>query len=613
MRLTFCIAISFLFISADALAEQVGTRVLHFPNEHAVGRLKVRDVNSENSSYQNMLSLPHWELLGQAQGDMIVPAGKVLKLEVYSDIIDISFLSQLESNDLAALSLDRTNILDEDLVHLKRLTGLQALGLGSTNQVDGSGLVHLTGLQSLKELSLFHCQISDTALVHISRLKALERLTLHWTQIEGSGLVHLSDLTSLKNLVLAKTLITNESLSHLQNMTWLKELDLYDTEIGDLGLSYLRGLLSLERLSLGNIDRSFGISPITDSGMTHLKALTALKDLRLYRTHITDAGFAHLSNLTALEGLDLTDSKITGKGLGQLSRLSPLRWIGLNNTYVTGSGIVNLKSWATTLEDLQLRDTPISDVDLSHLVSQKKLKWLTLSNTGITDAGLIYLSRIESLESLYLDNTRITDSGLMALRDLPNLSRISVMNTGVTNEGLERFKQTSASKSITSNVRRRLISTKKKGLTTVVHQSPQQAKPQSLAGKQIPTIEGIKIDFELERAKGRSLLLCFFDLDQRPSRYCVSQLVKQTEQLKNKGVTVVAIQASKVDEKALAGWMSEHNISFPVGVIPGDVEKTKLTWNVRSLPWLILTDREHIVRAEGFTLAELDEKLKANK
>jgi len=31
---------------------------------------------------------------------------------------------------------------------------------------------------------------------------------------------------------------------------------------------------------------------------------------------------------------------------------------------------------------------------------------------------------------------------------------------------------------------------------------------------------------------------------------------------------------------------------------------------VKSLPWLILTDKEHIVIAEGFGLDELDEKIK---
>jgi len=30
----------------------------------------------------------------------------------------------------------------------------------------------------------------------------------------------------------------------------------------------------------------------------------------------------------------------------------------------------------------------------------------------------------------------------------------------------------------------------------------------------------------------------------------------------------------------------------------------------KSLPWLILTDKEHVVRAEGFSVSELGDKIK---
>ena len=40
-----------------------------------------------------------------------------------------------------------------------------------------------------------------------------------------------------------------------------------------------------------------------------------------------------------------------------------------------------------------------------------------------------------------------------------------------------------------------------------------------------------------------------------------------------------------------------------------DDEKALLTWGVKSLPWLILTNRTHVVCAEGFSLGDLDNKL----
>ena len=39
-------------------------------------------------------------------------------------------------------------------------------------------------------------------------------------------------------------------------------------------------------------------------------------------------------------------------------------------------------------------------------------------------------------------------------------------------------------------------------------------------------------------------------------------------------------------------------------------EKTRLTRGVRSLPWLILTDEQHVVTAEGFAVNELDRNVK---
>ena len=37
-------------------------------------------------------------------------------------------------------------------------------------------------------------------------------------------------------------------------------------------------------------------------------------------------------------------------------------------------------------------------------------------------------------------------------------------------------------------------------------------------------------------------------------------------------------------------------------------EKTLNNWGVQSLPWLILTDKNHIVTAEGFSIDDLNEK-----
>jgi hypothetical protein len=100
-------------------------------------------------------------------------------------------------------------------------------------------------------------------------------------------------------------------------------------------------------------------------------------------------------------------------------------------------------------------------------------------------------------------------------------------------------------------------------------------------------------------------------MNQRPSRNCLQQLSKMREALAARNVTVIAIQASKVEHNALNEWMKENDIPFPVGITESDEKKTQAAWGVKALPWLIVTDREHIVRAEGFGLNELEDKIKA--
>ena len=132
-----------------------------------------------------------------------------------------------------------------------------------------------------------------------------------------------------------------------------------------------------------------------------------------------------------------------------------------------------------------------------------------------------------------------------------------------------------------------------------------------LAGRPLPGFDGIKIDLTADQTKDKMILVCFFDMNQRPSRHCLTQLSTRAQELKAKDFFIIAIQAAKVSADELNTWVKESGISFPVGTIEGDVNETRFNWSVRSLPWLILTDTEHIVRADGFGINELNEKIRS--
>lgn len=113
---------------------------------------------------------------------------------------------------------------------------------------------------------------------------------------------------------------------------------------------------------------------------------------------------------------------------------------------------------------------------------------------------------------------------------------------------------------------------------------PQQ--PTSLVGRPLPDLKNIGVEINAADVNDKMILVCFYDKEQRPSRYMVSEIAKQSAELKQKGIITATVEASKIDDK------------------------TRLNWGIKSLPWLILTDRKNVVKAEGFALNELNDRIK---
>jgi len=136
-------------------------------------------------------------------------------------------------------------------------------------------------------------------------------------------------------------------------------------------------------------------------------------------------------------------------------------------------------------------------------------------------------------------------------------------------------------------------------------------KPLVSAGKPLPDFEGIEIEFDAEQARDRMILVCFFDMEQRPSRNCLMQLINQADRFKEKGITIVTVHAAKVERAKLDEWIRKNRIAFPIGSIADQEEQIRFDWGVKSLPWLILTSKNHIVSSSGFSVTELDNKIRS--
>jgi len=84
----------------------------------------------------------------------------------------------------------------------------------------------------------------------------------------------------------------------------------------DAELGHLKGLSNLEGLSLWRIG-------VTGTGFSHLKWLTGLQSLHLYNTQITDAGPVQPKGMTELQQLVLTDTQVTCAGVADLKKTLP--------------------------------------------------------------------------------------------------------------------------------------------------------------------------------------------------------------------------------------------------------------------------------------------------
>jgi hypothetical protein len=136
-----------------------------------------------------------------------------------------------------------------------------------------------------------------------------------------------------------------------------------------------------------------------------------------------------------------------------------------------------------------------------------------------------------------------------------------------------------------------------------------EAPAARLKGKPLPDLAPLGLTPEQAPAE-QPVLAVLIDAEQRPSRRALRLLGEQVAALKEKGVGVIVVQTGTMAEDDFKAWKQEAALAFPIGCLKGDAEKARAAWGASALPWLILTDKAHLVTAEGFSLEELDAKLK---
>ena len=137
---------------------------------------------------------------------------------------------------------------------------------------------------------------------------------------------------------------------------------------------------------------------------------------------------------------------------------------------------------------------------------------------------------------------------------------------------------------------------------------PPRPKRPALKGRQLPELASVGLSATVAPT-GKPMLVCVFDVEQRPSRRVMRALADQVEAIRGKGLVVVGVQASPDTVGALKEWQAANPLPFPVGQFARETTETKWVTELESFPWLILTDKTRRVVAEGFDLDNLDAKL----
>jgi len=131
----------------------------------------------------------------------------------------------------------------------------------------------------------------------------------------------------------------------------------------------------------------------------------------------------------------------------------------------------------------------------------------------------------------------------------------------------------------------------------------------SVAESVLPGFGEIDVAFGPEQAKGKRLLVCFWDMQQRPSRNLLIELAGKRNELEDKGIVVLLVHSAGIKTEQLQGWIDKNKIPFISGRIVNDIPQVLHRWRVRAQPWLVLTNDKADILAGGFELGQLDETL----
>ena len=234
------------------------------------------------------------------------------------------------SFDIVAVELEDTSG-EIELEALGSQTKLSRLALWGV-ALDTADLSVISSLESIVDLELSDCGLTDESMASIAAMTWLQAINLTDNALSDDGITKLVGLPSLTSVNLRETGLTEVGLKSLQKLPMLVELDVSETDISQQGFEEIIGIESLQRLKAEGLD-------LTASEIAALSRLPALVELSLGQSEVTDEVVEAIAQLSQLELIEFVDADLRDRHLPVLAKLQRLELIEASETRLTRSGV----------------------------------------------------------------------------------------------------------------------------------------------------------------------------------------------------------------------------------------------------------------------------------
>jgi hypothetical protein len=391
---------------AGARATGLPERVLHFPPDRAVGRIRLADesyiipeVTCE--FHPGYVFAPPSQILGLAQGEVRIPAGQCAIVQLGGPGVSrqqcLDALKSLGPDDAQDLDfLDPIRPDDAFLPYVARLTGLTHF-CPVTGRFSGQGWQMLQSLPRLTHICTPY-GLTDEEMAGIATLQTVDEMEIDADRLTDVGLASIAKLRNLKVLHLVGTsMMTDEGLKALATLPRLRHL----------------------RLS----------GPFTDKGLAYLAAAPSIKVMWLETPRATEEGLRELAQIKTLERLTVPWlDLITPRSMVFLQAMTNLKALGVGDALNSDAGVAALAS-LSNLEVLALKGGPaLTDNGLQPLAIMPKLRALEIYHSRITEQGLAHLYACKKLDSVQIKSSMPVRAQAIARlqTELPRLRTVDI-------------------------------------------------------------------------------------------------------------------------------------------------------------------------------------------